>query len=754
MPQNRKTYLIKVFHSFDKGKTYIKDFFENISKILENKKIILGINYSGWETFFSITTDNSTYWSFETQFYSHFNEFQIIPDTKWVWNYNLKKTVIWELCLENKWFYPFKYSTTDGTEFIYNIFRSFENFWIIKDKIWIFFEIKSIKWESFNFFIKSKIQYKIFKFKLFFKFFKYLFNHKIQAWWKNLWEKYFKHKLEQELFETKIYIVVKWETKEMAIWKLKWFFNNFSIFKNYPLNEFNLKIHENIESLTEWNIVWSKLDKSVFSSEELSSIFHFPKNPKNETSLLKVTSKKLSLPIWAPIFDYDVLSNWEKIAKNYPREVNIIGTSDYRSNKVPIWIYDEDRLRHMYVIWKTWTWKSRFLTSLMIDDLKQWKWLWVIDPHWDLIEDIMANIPVTRIKDVIIFDPTDENFPFCFNPLDVWNTESKQVLAKWFIDIFKKFFWANWNPKLEHVLRMIFLALLDKKKSTIFDIIRALTDKDFRYEMIEQIEDDVVRNFWTNEFAWWSQQFNTEAIMPILNKVWQLLSIDILKNIFSSYENKLDFRKMMDEQKILLVKLPKWKLQEEIMWFLWAMFVTKIYQAAMWRQSIPKNERTPFFLYVDEFQNFATETFNEILSEARKYGLSLSVAHQFVKQIPNNISDALFWNVWTLISFRISSEDSLAFEKHFSPFVWSYDLANLNQREFYCKLLVKWEVKDPFSLKSIYVPEKEIEKEYIENLYNESRKKYNRSLAEAKAEVKKEHSDVVEKIIDFAEPLI
>jgi type IV secretory pathway TraG/TraD family ATPase VirD4 len=168
-----------------------------------------------------------------------------------------------------------------------------------------------------------------------------------------------------------------------------------------------------------------------------------------------------------------------------------------------------------------------------------------------------------------------------------------------------------------------------------------------------------------------------------------LLSIEILKNIFASSENKLDFRKVMDEQKILLIKLPKGKLQEDIMGFLGAMFVTKLYQTAMGRQSVAKKDRTPFFLYVDEFQNFATETFNEILSEARKYGLSLAVAHQFIKQIPPNISDALFGNVGTLVSFRISSEDSDYMKKHFAPFLSTYDLANLNMREMYCKILVK-----------------------------------------------------------------
>ena len=750
----KKTHLIKIFHSYEKWKHYIKDFFEDISKTLEGRKMTFAINFSGGETFFSYTSDETTYSAFESQFYSYFNNFQLIENKKWVWNYDINRTIVWELQLENNWFYPFNYSITDQTEFIFNIFRSFENFWIIKDKVGFFIDVKPLRWESFNFFVKSKWQYKVFKLKLLFKIFKYLFNHKVNNDWKKLWDKYFKHKIEQALFEVKIYVVIQWETKASAKWKMKAFFNNFSIFKNYPLNQFNLKIHENISSISSDWIEWIKFKKYMFSSEELSSLFHFPNNPKNETSLLKVTSRKLALPIWAPIFDYEILKNGEKIAINYPKAINIVWTSDYRSTQVPIGIFDEDRLKHLYIVGKTGTGKSRFLTSLMINDLKQGKWIWVIDPHWDLIEDIMAHIPENRVKDVIIFDPTDEKFPFCFNPLDIKSNESKQVLAKWFIDIFKKFFWSNWNSKLEHVLRMIFLALLDKPNSTLFDIIRALTDKDFRYDMIDTIEDDVVRNFWTNEFASWSQQFNTDAIMPIMNKVWQLLSIDILKNIFASHENKLDFREMMDESKILLVKVPKWKLQEEIMWFLGAMFVTKIFQAAMWRQWTAKHERTPFFLYVDEFQNFATETFNEILSEARKYGLSLSVAHQFIKQIPENISDALFWNVWTLISFRISSEDANYMKNHFDPFLDWYDLSNLNQREFYCKLLVKGQVKDPFSIKSIYVPDSKVTPDFIWKLYDESRKKYNRSIEDAKKEVIEEHKDVIEKVYDFAEPLI
>lgn len=748
-----KTHLIKVYHSYNKWKKHVDEFLKDVWKTLENKKMIFWVNYSGWEIYYSYSSNDSTYSAFESQFYTYFNEFQLIDDDKWAWDFDKKRTVIWELTLENSWFYPFKYSTTDSTDFIFNMFRSFENFWIIKDKVWVFVEMKPVVWESFQFFIKSKIQYLFFKIKLFFTFFKYILNHKIQRWWKTLWQQYFKYKLEQDLFQTKFYIIVQWESKDIAEWKLKSLFNNFLVFKNYPLNQFKLKVITDIKQIKPFWIDELK-HKYITTSEEISSIFHFPTNPNNETSLLKVTAKKLSLPIWVPTFDYTRMENNEIIARDYPKDVNIVWTSDFRSIKVPVWIFDEDRLRHVYVIWKTWTWKSKFLTSLVIEDLKQWKWIWLIDPHGDLIEEVISHIPKERMDDVIIFDPTDEQFPFCFNPLDIKSNESKQVLAKWFIDIFHKFFWANWNPKLEHVLRMIFLALLDKPKSTIFDMVRALTDKDFRYDMIEYIKDDVVRNFWTNEFAGWSQQFNTEAIMPILNKVWQLLSVDILRNIFSSHKNKLDFAEMMNTKKILLVKLPKWKLQEEVMWFLWAMFVTKIFQAAMWRQSIAKKDRTPFFLYVDEFQNFATDTFWEILSEARKYWLSLSVAHQFIKQIPSNLSDALFWNVWTLISFRISSEDAIYMEKHFDPFLKSYDLANLNQREFYCKLLVKGQVKDPFSLKSIYVPDTEIPKGFIDKLYDLSRQKYSRSLLEAKKEITEEQKDVVEKIETFAEPII
>lgn len=749
------SHLIKIYHSFDKGKQSFQDFLDDISKTLSGSKFIIWLHYSKWEIFYSLDTDQSTYPAFESQFYSRFNDFQITTDTKNFRSYDKQKTVVGEIYLDNEGIYPFKIDAENDTDFISNIFRTFENFDIINDKISIYIELKPIENENFLFFIKSRLSHWKLRQKIALQFYKYIFSHTAQKDRKDIWNKYFKTKLRDNLFYVRTYMIAQSENKSLAEGRIKSVFNNFSIFKNYPLNQFMIKIHRNTNTLigllkaNKWQI-----KPYTLNTKEISSFFHFPKNPKTETSLLTVKSRKLALPVWVPSFDYTVWTNNEVTATKFPDNINIIWVSDYRSITVPIWIYDEDRLKHMYVVGKTGTGKSKFLLNLMINDIKQGKWIGVIDPHGDAIEEIMSHIPISRREDVIIFDPTDEEFPFCMNPLDVKADESKQILAKWFIDIFKKFFWANRNSKLEHVLRMIFLALLDKPKSTLFDIIRALTDKDFRYDMINTIQDDVVRNFRTNEFAWWSQQFNTEAIMPILNKVGQLLSINIIKNIFASPENKLDLRKVMDEKKILLIKLPKGRLQEEIMGFLWAMFVTKLFQTAVGRQSIDKNERVPFFLYVDEFQNFATDTFNEILSEARKYWLSLSVAHQFIKQIPQNISDALFGNVGTLVSFRVSSEDAEYMKQHFQPFLNGYDFSNLNMREFYCKFLVQWQVKDPFSLKACRTPDISINKENIDNLYSISRSKYSRSLEETKKVIEEKQADVIKTIEDFVEPII
>lgn len=783
------SYLIKVYHWYTAGKKRIQEFITDVTKTLENQNMILWLNYHHGEFFYSLDCNEVAYPTLESQFYTSFDNFQIAQDTKGIWKYDPDKTVVAELTLTHGDHFPFKFDTDDDTGLMFNILRSFENLDIVNDKLGYYIALEPLNTNWILFYLNNIRHGFLFKVKLWFEWYKHIFSIKTKKWRKQEWFHYHEEKLQKRLSRVRLYFICQSTTKDAARGKVKSVANNFEVFKNYPLNEFvvkkiSLSAHNSlfnldIMGLVKWlanliagventaktpdivksgehispgALIWGH--GMLFTPEEVSQVFQFPQNPKNETSLLKVTSKKLSLPIGIPTLPFKKLENGEILPMSKDNNLNVIGISDFRSITVPVGFYDEDRLKHTYIIGKTGVGKSKFIVWMIVNDIISWKWVAVLDPHGELIDDAMQFIPEERRKDVIIFDPADTEYPFCFNPLDIKSTESKQILAKWFIDIFKKFFGANWNSMLEHVLRMIFLALLDKPGSTLFDIIRALTDKDFRYEMIECINDDVVRNFRTNEFAWWSQQFNTQAIMPILNKVGQLLSIDMLKNIFASKENKLDFREAMDSGKLLFIKLSKGKLQEEIMGFLGAMFITKIYQTAMGRAGSDKESRRNFFLYVDEFQNFATETFSEILSEARKYGLGMIVAHQFVKQIPKDISDALFGNVGTLISFRISADDAGFIKSHFAPFLDTYDLENLNQREIYCKTQVKGQTKDPFSLKSAYFPDPKVDKDFIKWIYDQNHKLYCRSLAEAKKVVETEQKDVLQAIEEFAEPMI
>ncbi|HRI36442.1 MAG TPA: type IV secretion system DNA-binding domain-containing protein [bacterium] len=744
-----RSSLIKIYHSYDRSWTAFADFLASLGKTLDERRVSFGLHYRRGEVFFSASANEETYPVFETQFYSAFGDFQLCEASEDLAQFDPETSVVADISLENGWFFPFaSVKPEDENNFIFNVFRTVENFDAVNDAVSLFVDVRPVAEENIWFYLRARWAYWVFRIGLGLRFFRYMFNFRIDRGWKSKGDEYFRAKLSEELFETRVRLAVRSRSREEALGKAHALFNNWNAFKDYPLNQFSLAVRR----ISDGNALSARATANMFTAGELASFFHFPK-AKGETSLLKVKSRKLAVPIGTKTLPYTRNNAGEILPILDEPGVNALGIADYRSTRVPIGIYDEDRLRHMYVIGKTGVGKSKFMLNLMRGDIAGGRGFGVIDPHGDLVEEIMMHMTEDRLKDLVIFDPTDEQYPFCFNPLDVSPTESKQILAKGFIDIFRKYFAANWNPRLEHMLRMVFLALLDRPGSTLFDIVRALTDKNFRYEMIPTISDDVVRNFWTNEFAGWSAQFNTEAIMPILNKVGQLLSIDMIRNIFASTENRLNLRDVMDSGKILLVKLPKGRLQEEIMGFLGAMMVTKLYQTAMGRQSVGVNDRRPFFLYIDEFQNFATDTFNEILSEARKYGLGLTVAHQFLKQVPDNISDSLFGNVGSIVSFRVSSEDASVMSRHFEPFVGAYDLANLNAREFYAKMLVKGQVKDPLSLRTVYTPDTPIHRGGVEYLYRLSRAKYCRSLAEAKAKVE-EQKDIIETLESFSEPLL
>lgn len=680
-------------------------------------------------------TDSLEYIS--NEIYTRFPGYEIMSVVSPIFSANapIKRS---RITLANKWFYPFLIQHEE--ESMSGIFRLFDQV-PPEDTVYIDFALQPRHTSERGFFIGAHIKFALVRFKKLLQFYKYLWNPKIEKDWKHKSHEYFHDKMHHEVFEVGISLFEQSHTKKFVLSKL--LSKYFDRYKHFPYNHF-------VFSSSEVPGVWKFVDILKYSSpsfiltpHEVGALFHFPTNPKSEPKLLRINSKRLPAPNDVPI---PGLGNIEWLTP--------LGISNYRGVRNAVGILPPDRVRHLYVIGKTGVGKSKFLAHLMNEDAKSGNGFAVIDPHGDLVDEVMAAIPESRKNDVVLFDPTDTEFPFAFNPLSLKPGESKQIGAKGFIDIFKKFFWANWNPKLEHVLRMIILALYDYPGATVFDIVRALTDKDFRYKMIEIVEDDVVRNFWSNEFAWWSQQFNSEAIMPILNKVGQILSIDMIKNIFSGSENKIDFRKIMDEKKILIVNLPKGKLQEEIMGFLGAMIVTKLYQAAMTRADIPPAKRVPFYLYIDEFQNFATDTFSEILSEARKYGLSLHIAHQFLSQIPAHLQNAVFGNVGTFVSFRVSMDDAPKIASYLAPQVSEYDLGNLPAREAYIKLLVNGIPTDTFSLRTFDVKDEWANEEKRKSIRDLSRKAYNRTKLESVKKVQKEQSDVIEKLGDFSEPIL
>jgi hypothetical protein len=438
-------------------------------------------------------------------------------------------------------------------------------------------------------------------------------------------------------------------------------------------------------------------------------------------------------------------------------ELCLFGKTSYRNIREEFGIKRKDRARHMYFIGKSGVGKSKLLELLIKGDIEGGHGVCVIDPHGDLIENIIPFIPENRVKDVIYFNAPDEKFPISFNPIEKVEKVYRQQVATGLIETFKKIFGANWTPRLEHVMRMTLLALLDAPKASIMSVLLLLTDRDYRQEVIKTIDDQVVKNFWTNEFAGWSEKFDSEAIMPILNKIGQFVSNSIIRNIVGQDENKIVMPDIMDGKKILLVKLPKGILGEENTALLGSMMVTKIYQSALARADIPEKDRVPFYLYVDEFQNFATDSFSNILSESRKYKLSLSIAHQYVSQLSDVIKKTVFGNVGTIVSFRLGPEDAALLEQEFEPKFKAADITNLGVQEIYLKMSIDDEVKDAFSARTLTVPEPA--HNLKDSIVKLTREKYCKDRGAAEGEIKKEKSkemEVLEKLKDedFSAPIL
>ena len=346
----------------------------------------------------------------------------------------------------------------------------------------------------------------------------------------------------------------------------------------------------------------------------------------------------------------------------------------------------------MYIIGKTGVGKTVLLKNMALQDIENGRGICIVDPHGEFVEEVIDKIPSHRINDVIYFNPEDIDYPVGFNVLQVPDPKYKHLVASDLMGIFTKI-WANvWSARMEYILSNCVLALLDTPGTTFLGIMRILVDKDYRQKIVDNIQDPIVRSFWVNEYASWREQFRNEAIVPIQNKVGQFLSTSLIRNIVGQSKSTINIPEIMNSDKILLVNVAKGRIGEDNSALLGAMIITKIQLAAMERVRIPEEERKDFYLYVDEFQNFATESFASILSEARKYRLNLIIAHQYVGQLISEattaVRDAVFGNVGTLITFRVGAADAEFLEKEFSPEFVIRDLVNLENYNIYLKLMI------------------------------------------------------------------
>ncbi len=378
-------------------------------------------------------------------------------------------------------------------------------------------------------------------------------------------------------------------------------------------------------------------------------------------------------------------------------EINYFAETTFRNERRKFGIKIDDRRRHFYVIGKTGMGKTVLLKNMAVQDILNGHGIGFVDPHGEAAEEVLDFIPSSRINDVIYFNPADLAYPIAFNIMEKVAPEYRHLVAAGLMGVFKKIWPDVWSARMEYILNNCILALLEYPGSTLLGVNRMLADAEYRKKVVEKITDPVIKAFWVQEYARYTQRYEVEATAAIQNKVGQFISAPLIRNIIGQIQSTIDMRKIMDEKKILIMNLSKGRIGEDNSRLLGALMITKLQLAAMSRVDIPEEERKDFFLYIDEFQNFATESFVSILSEARKYRLSLILGHQYITQMDETVRDAVFGNVGTIVAFRVGAEDAEFLEKEFMPEFTVQDLVNLTKYHIYLRLMIDGIAGRPFS---------------------------------------------------------
>lgn len=434
----------------------------------------------------------------------------------------------------------------------------------------------------------------------------------------------------------------------------------------------------------------------LLNIEEVASVYHLPHTNVETPNIVWASTKTAEPPAKLPI-----ITGNDAVDEN----ISAFGMTNFRGINHQFGMLRYDRSRHIYIIGQTGAGKSGTLELLALSDIFHGQGYAIIDPHGDFAINNMKFIPGARMQDVVYFNPADTEYPLGFNPLEVTDPAHKTNISSEVIGVLKRMFGESWGPRLEYILRYTILALLDRPETTMLDITRMLTDKRFRKETLSYCRDTVVLQFWNIEFDSWTEKFQAEAIAPVLNKVGAFTANPVIRNIIGQPHSTFNIRQMMDQGKILVVNLSKGLIGEDNAGILGAFLVTKIQLAAMSRSDIINIEdRRPFYLYVDEFQNFATDSFATILSEARKYGLNLTVANQYISQMSDTVRNAVFGNVGTMICFRVSADDAPILSKQFEPQFEPNDLLQMHNRNFVINMVINGEKTPAFSARTLNLP--------------------------------------------------
>lgn len=540
-------------------------------------------------------------------------------------------------------------------------------------------------------------------------------------------------------YQVKIRLAYLGESQTNAKLRMQALVGTFKQFNSTNLNGFKItKATFGKEFIEKYSRRSFHDDGFILNIEELASVYHLPHTNVETPNIVWASSKTAEPPSKLPIITGNTLSD---------AEISAFGVTNFRGVGHQFGMLRYDRSRHVYIIGQTGAGKSGLLELFALSDIFQNQGYAIIDPHGDFAINNMKFIPGSRLQDVVYFNPADTAYPLGFNPLEVMNPNQKTNISSEVIGVLKRMFGDSWGPRLEYILRYTILALLDRPETTMLDITRMLTDKKFRKETLGYCTDTVVQQFWNVEFASWNDKFVTEAVAPVLNKVGAFTANPIIRNIIGQPRSTFNIRQIMDEGKILIVNLSKGLIGEDNAAILGSFLVTKIQLAAMSRSDIPDvRDRRPFYLYVDEFQNFATDSFATILSEARKYGLNLTVANQYISQMADTVRDAVFGNVGTMICFRVSADDAPILSKQFEPNFEAADLLQMHNRNFVINMVIGGEKTPAFSARTLELPPAQTDN--TSRIIEHTRRHY----ARERASIEKEIADVIQPPVTSLQP--